>query len=452
MEGENVPMSPRNVQLREFEDPQNNIPDGKWRDAPFAIAYYISLLFSLILGIYLLTQTNAQNDPSISFQFDLLQVSIGVLTAIVFTFIWLVIVILFSECIIKSSLILTPIVLLCFAIASFLTSPVFGVILLIIAGLSAWYAYSVWNRVEFAVACLKIVIQVFKSYYTPLFINLLMSFVSIILLMIDCMVFVGVLNGVSSSGVQAFLMFLLFFLIYWHNIVSINVAHVTACGVMGTWFYTDTVDGITKHSFTRAVTTSFGSICFGALIEAVIRALSAIVRHLQQQNRENMAVVVLLCMVRCILDCIGDIVEYINSYAFVYVALYGEPYLVSAKNVWAMFKSRGIEALVNDDLTSIPLWLGAILNLIVIILVCGVIGGFNENLIIAAVFGLVIYMCCVQTIISYVKTLFVCWLNDPATFCSRRPQEFEQIVDAANKFGYNTQWCQPINNGQQYKL
>eukprot|EP01083_Nonionella_stella_P314506 1133337_1 len=154
MEGENVPMSPRNVQLREFEDPQNNIPDGKWRDAPFAIAYYISLLFSLILGIYLLTQTNAQNDPSISFQFDLLQVSIGVLTAIVFTFIWLVIVILFSECIIKSSLILTPIVLLCFAIASFLTSPVFGVILLIIAGLSAWYAYSVWNRVEFAVACL----------------------------------------------------------------------------------------------------------------------------------------------------------------------------------------------------------------------------------------------------------------------------------------------------------
>ena len=74
----------------------------------------------------------------------------------------------------------------------------------------------------------------------------------------------------------------------------------------------------------RAVTTSFGSICFGSLIEAIIRALSAIVRYLQNNNRDNALVYALLCVLRCILDCIGDIVEYINSYAFVFVALYGD--------------------------------------------------------------------------------------------------------------------------------
>merc|ERR1711935_920526 len=105
-----------------------------------------------------------------------------------------------------------------------------------------------------------------------------------------------------------------------------------------------------------------GSICFGALIEAMIRALSAMMRQLQQRNRGNMAVFVLLCILRCIIDCLSDIVEYINSYAFVFVALYGTAYIESAKGVWGLFKSRGIEALINDDLTSIPLWVGSVLN------------------------------------------------------------------------------------------
>ena len=59
---------------------------------------------------------------------------------------------------------------------------------------------------------------------------------------------------------------------------------------------------------------------------------------------------VILCVLRCLLNLLGDIVDYINSYAFVYVALYGDSYLQSAKNLWKMFKSKGIEALINDDL------------------------------------------------------------------------------------------------------
>ena len=85
----------------------------------------------------------------------------------------------------------------------------------------------------------------------------------------------------------------------------------------------------------------------------MIRALSATVRYLQNNNRDNTVVYALLCVLRCILDCIGDIVEYINSYAFVFVALYGDGYLQSAKKCFNMFKSRGIEALINDDLVEL---------------------------------------------------------------------------------------------------
>ena len=77
--------------------------DGKWRDLPFAIAYYISIAFSFIFGIYLMTQikNSPDNEGNLSFKFNFLQIFIGVITGIAFTFIWLAIIVKFAGCIIK---------------------------------------------------------------------------------------------------------------------------------------------------------------------------------------------------------------------------------------------------------------------------------------------------------------------------------------------------------------
>jgi len=448
MEGEQRPhVRVGSVEMDEVELGDNvarNVPDRKCRDAPFAVLYYATLILSLALGSYLVSKIDTEHEEdagSLSFKFNALQIFLGVLGGVIFTFIWLAIVIHFAECIIKTTLIATPIFLVILAIISMLSSPIVGILLLLFAALSAWYAYAVWRRVEFSAACLKIVVQVFKKFHSPIYVNISMGVASIALLCLDTMLFVGIANVVTSSGAQGFLMFLVLILMYWHNIVSVNVAHVTACGVMGTWFFSDQTAGVTYNSFRRAVTTSFGSICCGALIEAVIRALAAMVRQLERRNRDNMAVAILLCILRCVLNMLGDIVEYLNSYAFVYVALYGDTYLQSAKSCWAMFKSRGIEALVNDDLTTIPLWLGSVFVLCVVMIIGIVVDGMNGNVLIAVIFGLVIYLCCVYTLISYTKTLFVCWVSDPAAFQQNRPEEFQELVDAANQFGYNTQWC-----------
>ena len=37
-------------------------------------------------------------------------------------------------------------------------------------------------------------------------------------------------------------------------------------------------------------------------------------------------------------------------YAFVHVAIYGTSYIHSAKNSWNLLKTKGFEALINDDL------------------------------------------------------------------------------------------------------
>lgn len=291
-----------------------------------------------------------------------------------------------------------------------------------------------------------IAVEVFREYYAPLFINMLMGLLSFVMLIIDILIFIGTINSIESSSLQLFIFFLCMLLIYWHNITLINVGHVTASGVMATWFFStgEVESSVTTNSFRRAITTSFGSICFGSLIEAIIRALAALARYLQERARRdgNMAMCVIACVLRCILNMLGDIVEYINSYAFVYVAMYGYTYIHSAKQTFQLFKSRGIQALINDDLTNIPFIIGGILCVIFIILICILVGDFDGNIFIAVIFGFIIYYCVVYTLVSYIKTLFVCWLEDPNTLKMHRPLKFQLIVNAANNQGCDTQWCQ----------
>ncbi len=51
--------------------------------------------------------------------------------------------------------------------------------------------------------------------------------------------------------------------------------------------------------------------------------------------------------------------EYINKWAFCYVGIYGYDFRTSGKAVMTLFKNRGWTAVINDDLTSSALGLGA---------------------------------------------------------------------------------------------
>jgi len=58
----------------------------------------------------------------------------------------------------------------------------------------------------------------------------------------------------------------------------------------------------------------------------------------------------LACCANCILGCLESILEYFNKWAFVYVGLYGYSYLEAGKNVMTLFKNRGWEAIIADNL------------------------------------------------------------------------------------------------------
>lgn len=65
-------------------------------------------------------------------------------------------------------------------------------------------------------------------------------------------------------------------------------------------------------SFVRTVTTSFGSICFGSLIVAILRALEMLANAARNNDDGNF----LVCIAECILSCLASLVEYFNKWAF----------------------------------------------------------------------------------------------------------------------------------------
>ena len=64
-----------------------------------------------------------------------------------------------------------------------------------------------------------------------------------------------------------------------------------------------------NSSFIRTVTTSFGSICFGSFLVAILQAL----RALANSARENGDAQIFACIAECILGCLASILEYFNK-------------------------------------------------------------------------------------------------------------------------------------------
>lgn len=108
----------------------------------------------------------------------------------------------------------------------------------------------------------------------------------------------------SNAKLNAAMVFLVFSF-YWTTQVISYVTHVTLAGVFATvYFLNHQVAHPIWGSAKRALTTSFGSICFGSLLIAIINTI----RYFIQVGRSNNDSPV-LAFVLCILDCIVSCIE-----------------------------------------------------------------------------------------------------------------------------------------------
>ena len=316
------------------------------------------------------------------------------------------------------------------------------------------YARAVWSRIPFASVNLLTACTAIKSncgVVIVAFVFVALAFGWTLLWSISTM---GVWNQVIQSETvegpngtsytqsdainYGYLFLLLLSYFFTHQVIQ-NTTHVTVSGTVGSWWFapedaTSCCSSGMVGSLVRALTTSFGSICFGSLLVALLQALKA----LANAARGNDDCQIFACIAECILGCLQSILEYFNKWAFVYVGLYGYSYIEAGKNVFTLFKNRGWEAIIADDLVSNVFFF---ISLVVGLICAGIGYAFNENSLdgsfanspnpesinaacafIGFIVGLVLSSILMSTIASAVNAVIVCFAEGPAEFEANHPE------------------------------
>jgi Plasma-membrane choline transporter len=250
--------------------------------------------------------------------------------------------------------------------------------------------------------------------------------------------FLGVGESLQSSNLGV--VFLLFLSYYWVHQVLQNTMQVTTAGVVGTWwFVTEEANSCCSKaigdSFWRASTYSFGSICLGSFLVALVQALRALEYH----TRDNDDFQFLSCIIQCLLSCLQSILEEINKWAYVYVGLYGFGFLEAGRNVITLFESKGWSVIITDDLAENVLFMmslaiamgsglvGLAFGLLDPYMLANIIGSEDGNaalagFLIGALVGLLFSTVVLSVVGSAVNTVIVCFCEAPRELEQNHPQ------------------------------
>lgn len=307
-----------------------------------------------------------------------------------------------------------------------------GVLLLIFAGIQLLWLYLVRSRIPFSAALLKIGSELVIRYKTIILTNfLLIGFKLAYIVFWAAAVFPYLNRGVEaedpapSDGILTTLLVLFFF---WTSQVVFNVMHVTAAGLAATWYFVGSGSmprNPTWASFRRAVTTSFGSICFGSLLVAMIKLIRYIAES--QRNHDHPFV---SCIIDCILGCLERLLEYFNTYAFVHVAIYGCGYIEAAKRTWKLAKECFFAAYFNDALVGTTIFFVSLgcSGFIGVITAVATGNAAAGGIVFCLIFA--IHMLVFRALESFVVTIFVCFAQQPQALQVSSPELYSMLVQA----------------------
>ena len=449
----------------------NNTPQQpEYRDTPFAIAFLIHILlvffFAVVWGFSALRQpqqdndNNATNDDgdsnssSVSLSGLLWLCSLTCLVSIGISAVSLQVMMNHSEILIQSSLIgsccFMVIMIILFFIDGVITVGICWCILLLITIL---YTRSVWNRIPFAAANLRTALSAIQTNGGICILAYGISCVAMIWTMIWSLALIGVsfkesscVGGVCKPHMNIISIVFLILSFYWTTQVLQNILHVTVSGVVGTWWF-DPQDALSVFSpsivdsFRRSTTYSFGSICMGSLLVAIIQTMEAMARSARQNNTDG----ILLCIIECILGLISRIAVYFNRWAYCYVGLYGFDYISSGKKAMELFQARGWTTIITDNLIHRSLSLVSI----VIGALSGVIGmllakatGWTSTIFgssSSSSDGIVFFVCfligvsmafiLMSVVLSAVDTVIVAFAEAPAEFNTHHPALYNNMIE-----------------------
>jgi hypothetical protein len=356
-----------------------NVPSfkDKWAALLFIINIIILLYFSLKSSVVISNQPVGAESTQKPTDFDWKDLSIiaylalgFTTTAIIVSYTWLHILLSHAHMLIDLVLKANIVCAFTSAIVCLLSMNVFASLVLFVSGcLNIWYYFSVQDRIPFASAVLGVASKALNNHFTGIMSTAYgMLFFQLLWFALWSVASYGIVSDpyyfskqkksssadddVSFDGMQIGLVFLLLLSLYWGVQVIKYMLQTTVAGTIACWWFQPERKHVVRGSLFRASTTSFGSICFGALLVAIIQASRELVNMIRNQRRRRrnrsrsssggaeILQAVIFCCAECILKLLEDVLVYINRFAFCYVAAYGYGFIESGQKVYELFKQR----------------------------------------------------------------------------------------------------------------
>ncbi|KAJ3236454.1 putative choline transporter, neither null mutation nor overexpression affects choline transport [Chytriomyces hyalinus] len=430
----------------------------------FAVLGVPMTLDSLRTGSFNIKTSDAKNASS-SFSLGLSAADIGGLvgasvgTGLGFSVIYFFLMLNFPGPLIKFSYFFNVVMLAALAaymayIRSWVSCAIFAIFAVLMA-ISYW---GIRDRIPFSKIVLETVCKIAGRLNGTLFVAFGGVVVSAAFSVVWLATVLGMAEWVNaksiSSGAMYAILVILVFMNFWFNEVVRNTVHSAVCGTFATYFFmgmqqpnSDKISLPSNHttakSLGRALTTSFGSICFGSLLVSIIRTLKFIAQMAKNDSASDgniLCCIVAMCF-ECILACLADILDYFNKYAYTEIAIYGKSYCEGGKDAWNLFKYKGIDMIINDCLIGYVLGMGSFLSAILCafagflyVFTKGGLGTIGNGVgvyigvcFISAFIGMWLFLVLLEVVDSGTAATFVCLAEDPATIQRQQPRFFESI-------------------------
>merc|ERR1711904_152492 len=180
-----------------------------------------------------------------------------------------------------------------------------GLTLLALLVAEGLYARYVWARADLAAATIGVTVS-FTSQYPAVFgvaaASLLFQLLWLVLWSTTSYHTMGYFAG-SSTG-QLLGMYLVLVL-FWGIQVLKNLVHVTIAGSFASWYFRyphHQEANPTLTALIRACTTSFGSVCLGSLVVAIVATIRTIMHlaHKGSKQRNSMLAALFASLLACI--------------------------------------------------------------------------------------------------------------------------------------------------------
>ncbi|KAJ3679681.1 hypothetical protein LUZ60_017692 [Juncus effusus] len=230
--------------------------------------------------------------------------------------------------------------------------------------------------------------------------------------------------------------------LFWTGAVLCNTVHVIVSGMVflvllhGNRSAASMPPNPLLTSLRYALSTSFGSICYGSLFTALIRTLRWEIRGVRSKIGNNEC---LLCCVDFLFHIVETLVRFFNKYAYVQIAVYGKSFNRSARDAWELFQSTGVEALIAYDCSGAVLLMSVILGGLITGTCTGVWVWFKrgDKVIMvgttAMLMGMILMGLAVVVVESAVTSIYICFAEDPNLIENWDPEFFIQLSQALHE-------------------